>query len=94
MSNAVESALATVLTDGEKIADNLIPPGSEVEKVLGVLVLQVEKALGGKITALTDEELGLKSEPEQSVDTAATPAEKIAAIKARADREIEEAEKA
>jgi hypothetical protein len=72
MPDAVSSALSVVLDDAEKLADNLVPPGSSVEKVLGVLVLQVEKALGGKIESLTDKALGIGEDDATPSPTATT----------------------
>jgi hypothetical protein len=71
----VSSALSVVLDDAEKIADSLVPPGSSVEKTLGVLIKQVEKIAGGKIAALTDKELGIATaEQEQEAAAEKQPA--------------------
>jgi hypothetical protein len=54
-----ESSLAVLLKDGERIAENLIPPGSSIEKVVGALILHVEQAAGSKLESLADEVLGI-----------------------------------
>lgn len=108
MSDVVDSALTTVLDDAEKIADNLVPPGSSIEKVLGVLILHTEQALGGKLESLTDKALGIAPEAEKPPAAPAAPvpptaptneanaADVAAAAKAEriaaAKRELEEAE--
>jgi hypothetical protein len=55
----VSSSVSAVLEDAEKIATEFVPPDSSLGKVVGVLILHVEEALGHKLEGLTDEVLGI-----------------------------------
>lgn len=63
MSDEVASALSVVESDAERIPDNLVPPGSSVEKVLGALIARV--ADGKPLEPLSDEALGIAPPPEE-----------------------------
>lgn len=57
------STIATLIEDGEKVAESLVPPGSAVSRVVAALALQVEQIAGGELKHLEDKVLGIEPAP-------------------------------
>lgn len=86
-----DNAVATVLTDAEKIAEELCPPVAAVPRVVGVLIKQVEQlsktATGKDLEALAEEALGLTPPPAAEAPAGTDPA--VAAKLAELQSEID-----
>lgn len=84
-----DNAVTTVLTDAEKIAEELVPSVAAVPRVVGVLIKQVEKlsqtAIGKDIEALAEEALGLTPAAPATEGTDPTVAAKLAELQREID---------